>query len=108
MATKQENERIAVVETNLINLDKKVEVGFADIKSDVKTLTVTVQQLVPTLVTQTQLTEEVADLTADIASLKVDLANARRKNSYQVWITSTSTAVMAVVLTILIQNYFKG
>lgn len=108
MNTLTQAERLMKLETNVENLDKKVEIGFADIKGDLKELAGTVQQLVPTLVTQTQLTEKVADLTTDIASLKVDLANAKRKNNYQVWVTSTSTAVLAVVLTILIQNYFKG
>lgn len=96
------------LETNVQNLDKKVETGFADIKTDLKSLSLTVQQLVPTLVTQTQLTEKVADLMTDIATLKVDLANAKRKNSYQVWVTSSTTIVFTVALTILIQSYFKG
>lgn len=101
-------ERLMALETNLTNLDKRVETGFSDLKGDLKELTTTVQQLVPTLVTQTQLTEKVTDLDKEIVALKTELKNSTRRNSYQVWITSSLTAVLAVVLTILIQNYFKG
>lgn len=105
--TAKETERLAVVETNITNLDKKVDTGFADLRADVKALTATVQQLTTNFVTHPQLTEKTADLEKEIVTLKQEVINAKRKNSYQVWITSTLTAGFAIVLTILIQNYFK-
>lgn len=108
MATLTQAERLMKLETNVDNLDKKVEVGFADLKTDLKELTMTVQGLVPTLVTQTQLTERVTELDKEIVGLKADLSLSSRRNSYQTWVTSTLTAIFAVVLTVLIQSYFKG
>ena len=96
------------LETNVENLDKKLETGFADVKTDLKTLSESVQQLVPTLlVTQTQLADKVNDMTKEIGVLKLDLQAAKRKNTLTVWITSTLSAVLAVILTVLVQEYFR-
>lgn len=101
-------ERIMKLETNVENLDKKVDAGFADLKTDLKELSLTVQQLVPTLVTQTQLTERITDLDKEIAQLKLEIVTAKRKSSVQTWVTSSLSAVLAVVLTVLIQSYLRG
>ena len=95
------------LETNVENLDKKLETGFADVKTDIKTLSATVQQLVPTLVTQTQLADKVNQMTKEIGVLKLDLQAAKRKNALTVWVTSSISSILAVILTVLIQEYFS-
>ena len=107
MATITQAERMMRLETNVENLDKKLETGFADVKTDIKTLSTTVQQLVPTLVTQAQLADKVNQMTKEIGELKLDLLAAKRKNTLTVWLTSTLSAVLAVILTVLVQEYFK-
>lgn len=96
------------LETNVENLDKKVDAGFLDIKSDLKTLSANVQQLVPTLVTQTQLADKITDLSKEIVELKADIGAAKKKSSLQTFITSALSAAFAVVMTILIQAYFRA
>lgn len=107
MTSTNYGERMARLEEKTDNIEKKVDQGFADVKNNIKDLTLTVQQLVPTLVTQTQMTEKVTELDKEIVTLKTLLTNSSRRNSLQNWITSSLAAVFAVVLTILIQNYFR-
>lgn len=101
-------ERMIKLETNVDNLKGQVEAGFTDVKNDLKLITATVQNLVPTLVTQAQLAEKVTDLDKEILVLKKELHQAKSKNTIQTWITSTLSAILAVVLTVLIQSYFRG
>jgi hypothetical protein len=108
MATISTSERIMRLETNVTNLDKKVEAGFQDIKDNLHNLDIMVRQLVPTLVTQTQLTEKVTELDKKILELELDKKNADRRNALQVWITSSLSAILAVILTVLIQSYFSS
>ena len=107
MTTLTQAERMMRVETNLDNLNKKVDSGFDDVKAEIKQLTATVQQLVPTLVTQTQLTEKVSDLNTEIVELKQDVKDSKRKSALYTFITSTLSAGFAVILTVLLQNYFN-
>lgn len=107
MTTITQAERLMKLETNVDNLDKKVDAGFSDVKTDLKALNSTVQSLIPTLVTQTQLTEKVTDLNSEIVQLKTDLESSKRKSSIYTFITSSLSAILAVILTILIQAYFN-
>lgn len=101
-------ERMVKVETNLSNLNEKVDTGFSQINTSIKDLGVEIRTLVPTLVTQKQLTEKVTDLEKKLVELNLELVTSKKRSSFQTWLTSSLSAILAVVLTILIQNYFKG
>lgn len=108
MANKQTTgERLVAVETNLKNLNERVDTGFTEIKGSIKELSTQINVLVPTLVTQAQMSEKVSDLQKELSSMKLELTNAKRKSSLQTWLTSTMSAIVAVILTILIQAYFN-
>lgn len=90
MATKSEQERLAVVETKLDVLSEQVK-GISD-KLDL---------LLPTYVTKDEHEKTKA-------TLELEIQEAKRKSGLFTWITSTLAAVFAVIMTILVQNYFGG
>lgn len=86
MTTKTEGERLAIVETKInIVIDQQKEVMK---KMD----EILIAQ--PTYVT--------------IEKHQLDLAQLQRKNSLQVFLTSTLAAAFGAMMTILIQSYFGG
>ena len=101
-------ERMIRVETNLSNLDKKLEEGMAEIKGSIKELSIQFNLAIPTFVTQPVMTEKIALLEKELIEMKRDVISAKRKSSWQTFVTSSLSAVLAVVLTILIQDYFRG
>lgn len=107
MTTITQAERMMRLETNLDNLNKKVDSGFDDIKSEIKQLASTVQQVMPSVVTKTEMDKELADLNKEITNLKSDLEKSKTRNSIQTFVTSSLSAVLAVVMTILLQAYFN-
>lgn len=85
-------------------LETKVDI----ILESQKTMTTKLDMMIPTLVTQSQLSEKTTVLNAEIASLKLELLNARKRSALQSWLTGTLSAAFGVVMTILIQSYLAG
>ena len=106
MAKLTQTERLAVVETNIKNLDEKVEAGFLEVKGSLKDLAASLQLYVTTTVTHTQLTERVAELNSEIAKLGLELEQTKKRNALQTWVTGTLSAILGVTLTVLIQRAF--
>lgn len=96
------------VETNLKNLNDKVDNGFADLKGTMKDISTQIQLVIPTLVTHAQMTEKITDLEKQLVDVRNDLLKSKGRNTLQTWITSSLSAAFAVLLTILIQSYFRG
>lgn len=94
------------VETNLLNLDKKVTEKFAETNTAIKDLATTVNLAVATFVTQAQLTEKLTDVDKEIITLKSDLVSAKKRSALQTWLTGTLSAIFGAILAILIQAYF--
>jgi predicted outer membrane lipoprotein len=96
MSEKPEQERLAVLETKVDSLIKSVE-----------GVTTKLDLLLPTFVTQAQLTEKTSGLNGEITALKVELVNAKKRSNLQTWLTGTLSAAFGVFMTILIQGYFS-
>lgn len=90
MATKSEQERLAVVET-------KIDI----IVEQMKGLNDKLDSLLPTYVTKEE--HEKA-----VTTLELEIEQAKRKSGIFTWITSTLAAGFAAIMTILVQNYFGG
>lgn len=94
MTKADENERMAVLETNMKNLDEKVTAIQVDIKS-----------IMLTLSTQ-------ASLKTEIENLKRQIADLRKSSNLWKWLAPTLTGIVAAlfgsVLTFLIINYLQN
>lgn len=44
----------------------------------------------------------------DTFATKPEVAELRKRHTLQVWLTGTFSAIFGVIMTILVQNYFKG
>lgn len=73
-----------------------------------KSITTKLDMLIPTFVTQPQLAEKTTALTTEIAGLKLELINAKKRSALQTWLTGTLSAAFGVFMTILIQGYLSS
>lgn len=92
-----ETERLVAVETNLQNLTSAVQGGFADTKESIQRLNEKIEQLTPTLVTETRHAEDMAALRKEITEIK-----AKR------WIQNTLSAILGSVLALLIAFFINN
>jgi hypothetical protein len=85
-----EEARLAVVENNINLLSVTVKEGFAETKESIKEINAKLDRALPAYAT------------------KQELESLKKKSSLQVWVTGTLSAILGIVMTILVQNYFKG
>jgi uncharacterized oligopeptide transporter (OPT) family protein len=93
MAGLTQAERMVKVETNLENLTTTVHDGLGTINATLKDIK------------DNYLLK--AEHEKQIAVLAVEIKEAKRKNSLQVWITSTMAAIFGVIMTVLLQSFFS-
>lgn len=92
---KTELERLVAVETKM---DTVIE-GVKDLQHKFDTF-------LPSVVNHAQFTEYKEQQTLEITELKRDLEKTKVRNTLNVWITGTLSAILGAVLAILIQSYF--
>lgn len=96
-------ERLVALETNLTNLKDIVLQTNTDTKNSFREISEKLDKFVASL--PNYVTIEKHEET--IRRLELEIESSKRKSSLQVWITSSLAAGFAVILTILIQNYFS-
>jgi tetrahydromethanopterin S-methyltransferase subunit B len=96
MSEKPEQERLAVLETKVDSLIKSME-----------NVTTKLDLILPTFVTQVQLTEKTSGLNNEISGLKVELVNVRKRSTLLNWLTGVLGTVFGAVMMFLIQGYFS-
>lgn len=85
MTKNSQEERLAVLETKMDT-----------VISQQKDTNAKLDQLLPTLATR-----------AELDALRKEWSVLRKRNTLQIWLTGTLSAVFGVVMTILIQGYFN-
>ena len=95
------------METNLENLDKKVDEGFARLDTTLANISSQIQTALPTLVTHDALQLKVSELQAQIVDIKQEREKDKRANALQTWLTGTLSAAFGVLLTLLITHYIN-
>lgn len=108
MGTITNAERIMRLETNLTNLDRKVDDGFSRLDNSLKEISTQIQLALPTLVTHDLMTSKVQELEEKILELKIELEKEKKANNLQTWVTGTLSAVFGVVLALLVQHYITS
>lgn len=98
-------ERLAVVEADLKNLDQKVTENFKEIKENIREVNSQLKEIIPSLVTHKELTQELETRDERIITLEKRLDKASTRNVLYTWLTGILSGILGIVLTILVQSY---
>lgn len=92
---KTELERLVAVETKM---DTVIE-GVKDLQHKF-------DSIMPTVVNHVQFTEYKESQALELTSLKQELEKTKLRNTVNVWITGTLSAILGAIMAILIQSFF--